>query len=92
LDIRDASRFPSTAAGIGFLGLLEVHENALEHIFVETFTLLDEVWVLRGASYMEFNSVMAEVKLRVSKALSRRQISQLEDFALNCSYGYGKTS
>jgi hypothetical protein len=59
-------------AGRAFCELLRDSEVAFEELYCSTFALLDRVWLRRQASYMEFNSVMGEVKGLLDKALRRR--------------------
>lgn len=70
---------PATPAGLGFARLLSSDE-ALEFIFMEAFLELDRVWLLRKATYMEFPSVLAEVRRKVSTAVRRRWVRSIEDF------------
>lgn len=60
----------ATAAGRGFLGLVSVHSSAFEEVYCAAFDVLDRVWLERGATYMEFNQVLKEVRERVRKALA----------------------
>ncbi|GBF88203.1 hypothetical protein Rsub_00915 [Raphidocelis subcapitata] len=62
----------STAAGRGFLGLLSAHDAAFEELYCCAYELLDAVWLERGATYMEFNAVLGEVRRRVARALEAR--------------------
>ena len=79
LDLRDPERTPSTPAGQNFLRLLSTSEDAFETLFMETFMLLDRVWLEQGASYMEFPVVMNEVKKKVEQILGRRWLASLDD-------------
>lgn len=65
-------------AGRAFCELLRDSEAAFEELYCATFALLDRVWLARGASYMEFNAVMAEVKGHLDRALRRRPKSLAE--------------
>jgi hypothetical protein len=60
------------AAGKAFCELLREHDDAFEEVYCSTFALLDRVWLQRNATYMEFNTVMKEVKAQLDKALRRR--------------------
>lgn len=62
-------------AGKAFCELLRDSDFAFEEVYCSTFALLDAVWLRRKANYMEFNSVMAEVKAQLDKALRRRPAS-----------------
>jgi hypothetical protein len=46
---------PSSKYGIRFLELLERDENAFDHLYCVSFRLLDAQWLVKRASYMEFN-------------------------------------
>jgi engulfment and cell motility protein 2 len=65
-------------AGRAFCELLRDSEVAFEEVYCASFALLDRVWLARGASYMEFNAVMAEVKGHLDRALRRRPKSLAE--------------
>lgn len=52
--------------------MLRESDVAFEEVYCACFALLDRVWLQRRASYMEFNSVMQEVKGCLDKALRRR--------------------
>lgn len=60
------------SAGRAFCELLRDSEVAFEELYCTAFALLDRVWLQRKASYMEFNSVMADVKSHLDRALRRR--------------------
>jgi engulfment and cell motility protein 2 len=60
----------ATAAGRGFLGLLGADGAAFEEVYCATFDLLDRVWLERRATYMEFNSVLKDVRERVRRGLA----------------------
>lgn len=63
----------------GFLKLLGNDEYALESLFIESFILLDKVWLEQEASYMEFSQVLVQVKHRVRKVLARRWLREIDD-------------
>lgn len=65
----DAS--PSTAAGRGFLALLDSCEQAFEELFCLTFEVLDRVWLEEKADYMQFPVMMKKAEERVAKALAK---------------------
>jgi ELMO domain-containing protein len=46
---------PSSKYGIRFLELLGRDENAFDHLYCVAFRLLDAQWLVKRASYMEFN-------------------------------------
>ncbi|EFJ52460.1 engulfment and motility protein [Volvox carteri f. nagariensis] len=63
---------PHTAAGRGFVALLEQSDVAFEELYCATYCLLDATWLQMRASYMEFNTVMKRVRAEVERALSSR--------------------
>lgn len=46
---------PISQAGIRFLELLAVDENAFDKLYCVAFQLMDAQWLVKRASYMEFN-------------------------------------
>ncbi len=62
----------SCAAGRGFIGLLSADGAAFEEVYCAAFDLLDRIWIERGATYMEFNSILKDVVTRVGRALAAR--------------------
>jgi hypothetical protein len=46
---------PSSKPGIRFVALLEQDENAFDHLYCVAFRMLDAQWLVKRASYMEFN-------------------------------------
>eukprot|EP00890_Picochlorum_soloecismus_P005419 jgi/Picsp_1/5879/NSC_03236-R1_elmo domain-containing protein a len=76
---------PSAA---GFMKLLAVDDMAFQQIFVESFLLLDRIWLHESASYMDFPSVISRLCSHVQKIVGKRwfyqplQISQHFDFGL----------
>lgn len=51
------SDFPSSKAGVRFLGLLGNDEKAFDNLYCIAFCMLDAQWLARHASYMEFNVI-----------------------------------
>lgn len=74
----NACRSTRSPAGIGFLRLLETSDVALECIFAESMITLDELWLQRGATYMEFQLVQRELRWRVHRTLGRRWLRTLQ--------------
>lgn len=46
---------PSTMAAHCFLGMLSHDDMAFDNLFCVAFKLLDAQWLVKRASYMEFN-------------------------------------
>jgi hypothetical protein len=75
---------PSGAPSRGFVGLLSSESAAFEEVYCAAFELLDRVWLERGATYMEFNAVLKEVRERVARALAA---CPADAAALRCALG-----
>lgn len=65
-------------SGRAFAALLAADETAFDSVYAATFARLDELWLARGASYMQFNAVLSDVRTRLVAALSRRPASIAE--------------
>jgi len=78
-DINNNKYRPVSKTMIGFLRILESNEYALEELFIESFILLDKIWLQQGASYMEFPHVLKEVNKRVRTVLKRRWLKDVDD-------------
>jgi hypothetical protein len=59
-------------AGRAFCTLLAESDTAFEEVYCAAFALLDRVWLVRGASYMQFNAVLKEVRGLLEAALQAR--------------------
>lgn len=70
LDLKDTSRLPKSKAGRGFLPLLRMTDVAFEELYCMTFILLDRTWLEAGASYMQFNQIIGQVRVGVERALA----------------------
>ena len=76
LNLRDASRTPSSPAGIGFLELLKHDSNAFDEVYCLTFEKLDELWLQSGVDsgfkwgYFDFNSIKSRLQEQLSRQLS----------------------
>lgn len=74
----------NSAAGRGFIGLLQASDNEqllFEEVFVATFEELDRCWLRMRCSYMEFGAVLKSVRGKVTLALSQnpQSIEELRD-------------
>lgn len=65
----------SLCAGRAFVPLMSQSDTAFEEIYCFAFAVLDNVWLDRKASYMEFNAVMKDVKTQLEKALASHPAS-----------------
>jgi len=63
------SSVPSSKSGIRFLELLGRDENAFDHLYCVAFRLLDAQWLVKRASYMEFNEVMKSTRTQLEREL-----------------------
>lgn len=72
----------------GFMRLLTADDMAFQQIFVESFLLLDRIWLHESASYMDFPAVSSRLCSHVRKIVGKRwfyqpsQISQHFEFGL----------
>ncbi|KAF8071076.1 elmoA [Scenedesmus sp. PABB004] len=75
---------PGTPAGRAFCALLCESDAAFEEVYCAAFAALDAAWLAAGASYMQFNAVLRDVRAALTDALLARPRS-LE--ALRASLG-----
>ena len=61
-----------SAAGRGFVRLLNESDHAFEEVFVSSFEELDREWLRQGASYMQFGQVLKSLRFTLTEALSLR--------------------
>ncbi|RCV45033.1 hypothetical protein SETIT_9G420800v2 [Setaria italica] len=70
---------PSSKSGIRFLELLERDENAFDHLYCVAFRLLDAQWLVKRASYMEFNEVMKTTRSQLERELVLEDVQAVKD-------------
>lgn len=77
LDLQSGT--PSTVAGIRFLELLSVDDMAFDNLFCIAFEMLDAQWLVKRASYMEFNEVLKSTRTQLERELSLEDTSSIKD-------------
>eukprot|EP00271_Cylindrocystis_brebissonii_P006720 TRINITY_DN194_c0_g2_i1.p1 TRINITY_DN194_c0_g2~~TRINITY_DN194_c0_g2_i1.p1 ORF type:complete len:337 (-),score=56.84 TRINITY_DN194_c0_g2_i1:1081-2091(-) len=70
---------PRSLPGRAFMRLLGEDEKAFDELYCVAFEMMDREWLLQEASYMEFNAVMAAVKVQVEYALVQPGVRTLSD-------------
>ncbi|CAL4914162.1 unnamed protein product [Urochloa decumbens] len=73
------STVPSSKSGIRFLELLGRDENAFDHLYCVAFRMLDAQWLVKRASYMEFNEVMKSTRTQLERELVLEDVLAVED-------------
>jgi len=73
------SSVPSSKSGIRFLELLGRDENAFDHLYCVAFRLLDAQWLVKRASYMEFNEVMKSTRTQLERELVLEDVLAVKD-------------
>ncbi|XP_047065906.1 ELMO domain-containing protein A-like [Lolium rigidum] len=73
------STVPSSKPGIRFVALLEQDENAFDHLYCVAFRMLDAQWLVKRASYMEFNEVMKSTKTQLERELVLEDVLAVKD-------------
>eukprot|EP00271_Cylindrocystis_brebissonii_P006719 TRINITY_DN194_c0_g1_i1.p1 TRINITY_DN194_c0_g1~~TRINITY_DN194_c0_g1_i1.p1 ORF type:complete len:325 (-),score=62.30 TRINITY_DN194_c0_g1_i1:1124-2098(-) len=77
LDLR--SDIPDTLAGRRFIRLLGEDDAAFDHLYCVAFMMMDKEWLALGASYMEFNAVLAAVRTKLEYALTQNDVRSVKD-------------
>ncbi|KAL3819625.1 hypothetical protein ACJIZ3_005530 [Penstemon smallii] len=70
---------PSTLAGHRFLELLGQDEMAFDNLFCVAFKMLDAQWLVKRASYMEFNDVLKSTRAQLERELALEDLSSVRD-------------
>ncbi|PAN49902.1 hypothetical protein PAHAL_9G483300 [Panicum hallii] len=73
------STVPSSKSGIRFLELLGWDESAFDHLYCVAFRLLDAQWLVKRASYMEFNEVMKSTRTQLERELVLEDVLAVKD-------------
>ncbi|GJN31328.1 hypothetical protein PR202_gb19714 [Eleusine coracana subsp. coracana] len=73
------STVPSSKSGIRFLQLLGRDENAFDHLYCVAFRLLDAQWLVKCASYMEFNEVLKSTRTQLERELVLEDVMAVKD-------------
>lgn len=70
---------PSSAAGIQFLKLLGEDEMAFDNLYCIAFQMMDAQWLVKRASYMEFNEVLKSTRTQLERELTLEDVSGVKD-------------
>ncbi|XVF30686.1 hypothetical protein REPUB_Repub16aG0079600 [Reevesia pubescens] len=70
---------PSSVAGIRFLQLLGEDETAFDNLYCVAFQMMDAQWLVKRASYMEFNDVLKSTRTQLERELSLEDVSSVQD-------------
>ncbi|OMO61306.1 Engulfment/cell motility, ELMO [Corchorus olitorius] len=70
---------PSSKAGIRFLALLGEDEMAFDDLYCVAFQMMDAQWLVKRASYMEFNDVLKSTRIQLERELSLEDVSSVKD-------------
>ncbi|MBA0783855.1 hypothetical protein Gotri_001505, partial [Gossypium trilobum] len=70
---------PSSLAGIRFLKLLGEDEMAFDDLYCVAFQMMDAQWLVKRASYMEFNDVLKSTRTQLERELSLEDVSSVKD-------------
>ena len=71
---------PFSAAAHNYSKLAATDACVLETVWIESFIVLDRVWLEKKASYMQFNAIMALVKNSVKQSMGRRGLASVDEF------------
>ncbi|XVF06718.1 hypothetical protein REPUB_Repub06bG0074900 [Reevesia pubescens] len=70
---------PSSLSGIRFLELLEEDEMAFDNLYCVAFQMMDAQWLVKQASYMEFNDVLKSTRTQLERELALEDVSSVRD-------------
>ncbi|XP_038998355.1 ELMO domain-containing protein A-like, partial [Hibiscus syriacus] len=70
---------PSSMAGIRFLKLLGEDEMAFDDLYCVAFQMMDAQWLVKRASYMEFNDVLKSTRTQLERDLSLEDVFSVKD-------------
>ncbi|XP_068342373.1 uncharacterized protein [Pyrus communis] len=77
LDLQSAK--PTTLAGIRFLELLKEDEMAFDNLYCVAFQMMDAQWLVKRASFMDFNDVMKSTTSQLERELALEDVSSVKD-------------
>lgn len=60
---------PTGKVGRHFINMFYDDDHAFEEMYVASFEVLDRIWLERGASYMEFPTVLSDTMEAVKEAM-----------------------
>ncbi|XP_078159991.1 ELMO/CED-12 family protein [Carex rostrata] len=78
LDLQSTG-MPSSQAGTRFLELLAEDENAFDKLYCVAFQLMDAQWLVKRASYMEFNEVLKSTRTQLERELALEDVTHVRD-------------
>ncbi|KAF3322602.1 ELMO domain-containing protein A [Carex littledalei] len=78
LDLQSTG-MPSSQAGTRFLELLAEDENAFDKLYCVAFRLMDAQWLVKRASYMEFNEVLKSTRTQLERELALEDVTHVRD-------------
>ncbi|KAE8707880.1 ELMO/CED-12 family protein isoform 3 [Hibiscus syriacus] len=70
---------PSSMAGIRFLKLLGEDEMAFDDLYCVAFQMMDAPWLVKRASYIEFNDVLKSTRTQLERELSHEDVFSGKD-------------
>ncbi|KAK8565010.1 hypothetical protein V6N12_058586 [Hibiscus sabdariffa] len=70
---------PSCLAGIRFLQLLGEEETAFDNLFCVAFQMMDAQWLMKRASYLDFNDVLKSTRKQLKRELELDGVSRVKD-------------
>lgn len=70
---------PTTIAGVRFLELLGEDDMAFDKLYCVAFQMMDAQWLVKRASYMEFNEVLKSTRVQLERELSLDDVSSVKD-------------
>ncbi|KAK6243615.1 hypothetical protein QUC31_010024 [Theobroma cacao] len=70
---------PSSVAGIRFLELLGEDEMAFDNLYCVAFQMMDAQWLVKRASYMQFNDVLKSTRTQLERELALEDVSSVKD-------------
>ncbi|KAM2685783.1 hypothetical protein EV2_008747 [Malus domestica] len=70
---------PTTLTGIRFLELLKEDEMAFDNLYCVAFQMMDAQWLVKRASYMDFNDVMKSTTSQLERELALEDVSSVKD-------------
>ncbi|KAJ3682981.1 hypothetical protein LUZ60_013208 [Juncus effusus] len=78
LDLK-SGLLPASKPGIRFLDLLGRDENAFDDLYCVAFRLMDAQWLVKKASYMEFNEVLKATRIQLERELVLEDVNSVKD-------------
>ncbi|XP_038992629.1 ELMO domain-containing protein A-like [Hibiscus syriacus] len=70
---------PSSLAGIRFLQLLGEDETAFDNLFCVAFQMMDAQWLIKRASYLDFNDVLKSTRKQLKRELELDGVASVKD-------------